>query len=106
MTKTVLTIGMFDKDTESQLYSAGFFKSVISDVLINKYDVFAFTMIDCNGYYRMTSTGNIINEPSVRVEMATDEPMENLKAIVAELKNRLNQESIMVEVSTANIEFI
>lgn len=106
MTKTVLTIGMFDKDTESQLHSAEDIKSVIAYVLINKFDVFAFTLIDCNGYYRMTSTGNIISEPSVRVEMATDEPMENLKAIVVELKNRLNQESIMVEVSTANIEFI
>ena len=75
MTKTTLTIGLFDKDTESQKIGTESAKSIIADILLNRHNIFAFTMIDCNGYYKMQSTGNIVNEPSIRVEIATDDDL-------------------------------
>lgn len=65
-----LTVGLFDKDTEKQEITTGAAKDYISETLINKFNVFAFTMIDCAGVYKMQSTGAIVKEPSVRVEIA------------------------------------
>ena len=108
MHEYTLTIGLFDKDTEKQEISTEAAKRIISEMLLNKYDIFAFTMIDCNGVYKMNSTGRIVSEPSIRIEIATDEAMpDTVNAIIDELKNRehLNQESIMMKHSIEKISF-
>lgn len=105
MLKYQLTIGLFDKDTETQLIQSSDAKNIISNILLNKFDIFAFTMFDCSGIYRMQSTGAIISEPSVRVEIATDAEIPAAE-IIAELKSKLNQEAIMLEIADANISFI
>jgi len=122
MTKTTLTIGLFDKDSEKQIIATDKAKTIISEILLNLYKIFAFTMIECNGYYKMSSTGNIVNEPSIRVEIATDDDLRDdyntdmqnaagdhynkLAAMVFDLKYALNQESIMVEVTKSDISFM
>lgn len=134
MTKTTLTIGLFDKDTESQKISTESAKSIIADILLNRHSIFAFTMIDCSGYYKMQSTGNIVNEPSIRVEIATDDDLRygnnlylnkelmtynpaidgnnknliesKLDRICKSIKTELNQESVMVEVTQSDIQFL
>ena len=106
MTKTVLTIGLFDKDTESQKIGTESAKNIIANILLNVYDIFAFTMIECNGYYKMQSTGNIVNEPSIRVEIASDSMIESLHDMVSDIKTELNQESVMVEITESDIQFI
>lgn len=106
MTKTTLTIGLFDKDTESQKIGTESAKSIIADILLNRHSIFAFTMIDCNGYYKMQSTGNIVNEPSIRVEIATDSMIESLHDMVVDIKTELNQESVMVDITESDISFI
>lgn len=105
MKKNIFTIGLNDKDKEIQIISTPEAKQIIADTLINKYDVFAFTMYECAGVYRMNSTGAIIQEASIRVEIATDEELTAADGIIGELKERLNQESIMHEVTEANIYF-
>lgn len=105
MKKNLLTIGLFDKDAEIQKISTSEAKEKIAEILIEKFDIFAFTMIECSGVYKMASTGRIVFEPSIRVEIATDDELRTIDSIITELKRELNQESIMHEVSEENIYF-
>jgi len=109
MHEYTLTIGLFDKNTERQEISTEAAKRIISDVLINGNDIFAFTMLDAAGVYKMQSTGAIVREPSIRLEIATEEAIDDkIRAIVNTLKDaaHLNQESIMVKHITAPIAFM
>lgn len=105
MTKTLLTIGLNDKDTERQEITTGEAKNTIAKILLNQYNIFAFTMFECSGVYKMESTGNIVFENSIRVEIATDDELTAADAIIATLKTELNQESIMMEKETKEIFF-
>lgn len=104
MYKNQLTIGLFDKDTEKQEVNTPEAKNLIAEILIGKFGIFAFTMIECSGVYKMASTGRIVFEPSIRVEIATDDELA-ADDIIDELKAALNQESIMHEVSKEHIYF-
>lgn len=104
MCKTQLTIGLYDKNTEKQEITTKNAKEMIANILIEKYQIFAFTMIECSGVYKMASTGRIVFEPSIRVEIATDDDLIT-DEIITDLKIVLNQESIMQEISLENIYF-
>ena len=105
MKKYSFTVGLFDKDTEKQRIESPEAKATISDILINQFDIFAFTMLDCSGVYRMQSTGAIVFEPSIRIEIATDDDLPAAD-IISELKAALNQETIMIEQETKDIYFL
>ena len=106
MHEYIVTIGLFDKHTEKQEISIESAKKIISNVLIEKFDIFAFTMIDCFGVYKMQSTGRIVYEPSIRVEIASDDEI-NITDIINIIKDgeHLNQESIMIKHSISDISF-
>lgn len=108
MHEYILTIGLNDRVTEKQEISSEAAKRMISEILINKYGVFAFTMFDCYGVYKMSSTGRIVQEPSIRVEIATAKPMQNIDEIIRVIKDseHLNQESIMKKHTISNIQFV
>ena len=98
MIKFQLTIGLFDKDTEKQRISSRKAQDTLSDILLNRFHIFAFTMMECAGVYKMASSGNIIREPSIRIEIVTDESGDiTMVDMVEYIKHELNQESIMVE---------
>lgn len=105
MVKNQFTIGLFDKDTEKQEIQTNEAKNLIAEILIEKFGIFAFTMIECSGVYRMDSSSRIVFEPSIRVEIATDEELTEADAIIGNLKEALNQESIMHEVNKEHIYF-
>lgn len=105
MTKTLLTIGLNDKNTERQEIETGAAKNIIANILLNQFNIFAFTMFECSGVYKMESTGNIIFENSIRVEIATDDELTESDAIIETLKKELNQESIMMEKEIKEIYF-
>ena len=106
MTEYALTVGLFDKDSEKQEIYSDVAKDIISRILIDDFQIFAYTMIDCYGVYRMQSTGRIVREPSIRIEIVTDsDESEKMKSIIERLKRQLNQESIMFKTTRANIEF-
>ena len=105
MTKTLFTIGLNDKNTERQEIATAAAKNIIADLLLNKFNIFAFTMFECSGVYKMESTGNIVFENSIRVEIATDEELTTADAIIEALKVKLNQESIMMEKEKKEIYF-
>lgn len=104
--KTTLTVGLNDKDAEKQLFSRAEAHDLIAEILISEFSVYAFTALDCAGVYRMESTGHIIREQSIRVEMVTDGAIENLADLIARLKSALNQETIMVETMPADVSFL
>lgn len=99
MNKHIFTIGLNDRDAEVQIISTDTAIDLIADTLINDHGVFAFTMSECKGVYKMNSTNNIVKENSIRVEIVTESD-EDIDAvgIMFDLKVRLNQESIMHEV--------
>ena len=104
-TKNTLTIGTRDKDNLQKVIAIDDAQNIIADILIGKYGIFAFTSWNCEGVYRMNDTGIIIREKSIRVEIVTDGKLDAIQAIIDDLKAALNQESIMHECTTANIEF-
>ena len=103
-----LTIGLFDKNLNRQIISNDDARNIISDTLINDHKIYAFTQIDCYGVYKMDSTGAIVREPSIRVEIATEHRIKRpaLDSITTDLKARLNQESIMASRKYYNIKFM
>lgn len=105
MIKTLLTVGLNDKDTEQQEVETSEAKNIIANILLNQFNIFAFTMAECSGVYKMQSTNNIIFENSIRVEIATDDELTLIDAIITALKKELNQESIMIEKEIKEIYF-
>jgi hypothetical protein len=108
MNKHIITIGLNDKDAEMQIFSNDTAIEMIADTMINNHGVYAFTMNECEGVYKMDSTGHIIREKSIRIEIADDADSKiDYIGIICDLKVRLNQESIMYElIENANISFI
>lgn len=102
-----LTVGLFDKDTECQEITTEIAKNIISERLINDFNIFAFTMIECQGVYKMTSTNAIVKEPSIRIEIAAGAELnrETVYKVIASLKSELNQESIMYKMVESEIYF-
>ncbi|HJI48849.1 MAG TPA: DUF2529 family protein [Oscillospiraceae bacterium] len=105
MFKTQLTVGLNDKLTEKQEVKTSDAKMIIADTLLKEFGLFAFTMFTCEGVYTMASTGNTVFENSIRVEIATEDAVDT-PAICEVLKRKLNQESIMVEFTEKEIDFL
>lgn len=104
-----LTIGLFDRKTLKQEIETEAAKQIISDILINQFEVTAFTMIECFGVYKMNTTGEVVREPSIRVEIADSESkltQKTVRDIVTALRRALKQESVMHKVTISEIEFI
>ena len=53
----------------------------------------------------MENTGEIISENTIKIEIVSDSAIP-ADRIVEEIKNRLNQESVMVEKSEKNVSFL
>lgn len=108
MYENILTVGLFDKDTERQEVEMETAKDFISKKLINDFNVYAFTMIECYGVYKMNSTGAIVKEPSIRIEIAAENEIDfkTVERIIYTLKTGLNQESIMHKTVISEIDFI
>lgn len=104
MIETVLTVGLFDKDTCKQEISTPAARAILDEILLNRYGLYAYTMLDCFGCYTMRA-GQIVHEPSIRIEIVTESPIENLSGMIQAIKDALNQESIMCKVQKAQIAF-
>ena len=107
MNEYLFTVGLFDKDTERQEIPSERAKEIIAQILIDKHGIYAYTMIDCSGVYKMQSTGRIVREPSIRIEIVTDmADLLDYRAIIADIKSALNQETVMLKKSAADVSFI
>lgn len=103
-----LTVGLFDKDSERQEIETETARNLISEILINNFNIYAFTMINAVGVYKMNSTGAIVKEPSIRIEIAAEADLtrETVYKIIKVLKIKLNQESIIYKIVESEINFI
>lgn len=107
MNEYLFTVGLFDKDTELQEIPSERAKEILEQILIDKHGIYAYTMIDCSGVYKMQSTGRIVREPSIRIEIVTDmADLLDYRAIIADIKSALNQETVMLKKSAADVSFI
>lgn len=104
MIETVLTVGLFDQHTCKQEISTPAARALLDEILLQRYGLYAYTMIECAGCYTMRA-GQIVHEPSLRVEIVTESPIENLPGMIQDVKKALNQESIMCKVQKAQIAF-
>lgn len=106
MYKYQMTIGLNDKTTKTQIISTKVAHTKINDILLNYFDVYAFTKFNCCGCYKHDN-GEIVQENSIRIEIVDDKNIyKKFYTIVRTLKRVFNQESIMVEIcENAKITF-
>ena len=92
-----LTIGLFDKDTEKQEIGTLEAKNIIKEIIVDNNNLMC-TLFECEGCYRMNSTGRVVSEPSIRVEIAYNTNIDDMiDGIAHTLAMYLNQESVMVK---------
>lgn len=105
MIQYILTIGLFDRDDMIQHIETLDALDMVRTALIGRFGIYAATLSTCYGVYRMAS-GEIVREPSIRVEIATDQDLSGtIDSATQYLKWVLNQESIMVETRRSEISF-
>lgn len=102
MKKVTLFVGLFDKDTKQQEITTVDAYKVVTNLLTQWGE--CGTITEAVGIYKHED-GTIIQEPSLRVEVITDR-VELMKQIAYNIKTALNQESVMVDVTTSQTEFI
>lgn len=97
MYKYNIYIGMFDKDTKTQVLSNTEFLNTVRKIMrlkmINNY-----TIYKCKGHYKHED-GKIVCEPSINVEIIEHENWSNflyIEDFKRELCNELNQESVLI----------
>lgn len=101
MKKTVLSIGLNDKDTKTQVITT---KSAMSLVTGKVVDIGGGTITQGIGIYTHDN-GEVVRENTIQVVMY-DIDFNTIKGLVGVLKDELNQESIAVEVQDVNSMFL
>lgn len=102
-TKFVCSIGLLDKDTCTQIHSDEDAMRVVSNYLASHF--FGSTAYFARGIYKMQNTGEIILEPTIRVELFDTEHAKVLD-FCKWAKEILNQESIALETIEENVDFV
>lgn len=103
MLKVNYYIGLNDKDTKKQETKTDKAKAIITKLIDN------FTIYEAMGVFTHED-GTKVYEKSLVVMVVTDDGLElvnnRVNYIVNELKAKLNQESIMVEIQESYIKFM
>ena len=102
MTKHILTIGLNDKDTYTQKFDTITAYKMIEQILTTRTN--GYTMYETNGGY-MHDNGTFISEKSIRIELMFISEIQVL-IIADQIKQQLNQESIVYETITSNSKLI
>lgn len=102
MKKYFLTVGLNDKDTKLQQLDTITCYKMISSTCAKFIN--GFTILEANGYYTHEN-GEVVVEKSLRVEIVGTDST-TIKKIIDEIKLKLNQESVMLEVQELNIKFV
>ena len=105
MLKYNFYVGLNDKHTCRQEVSTEKAGMILSEILLDEFHVYGFTMTNCKGVYKMENTGKIVYENTIKIEIVSDSAIP-ADCIVEEIKNRLNQESVMLEKSEKNVSFL
>jgi hypothetical protein len=106
MVKNVLYVGLNDKETKKQEISTRKAMRIVSNLLLNDFGLYGATLQVSEGIYKHNDgSGKIVKEKNIIIILFD---VENLivNKIIEKLKNALNQESILKETSTVNINFL
>ena len=101
MEKLTISIGLLDKDTKTQLINNDDAMQKVNDCFLSRLD--AFTVYYAKGVYTHEN-GQQVQENTIRVEVVTfnDNDYNNTIQSIKEVKQALNQESILLEKQTIN----
>ena len=101
MEKLTISIGLFDKDSKTQLISNDEAMKTVNNCFLSRLD--AFTVYFAKGVYTHEN-GNQVQENTIRVEVVAfnDNDYNNTIQSIKEVKQLLNQESVLLEKQTIN----
>ena len=101
MEKLTISIGLLDKDSKTQLISNDEAMETVNDCFLSRLD--AFTVYFAKGVYTHEN-GQQVQENTIRVEVVTfnDSDYNNTIQSIKEVKQALNQESVLLEKQTIN----
>lgn len=102
MTKFILFLGLFDKDSKAQEITT-----------LNAFKIASNLVTDIVGYGTITEAmgiythddGTIVNEPTLRIEITGSE-LEKIKRLAIALKQAFNQESVALEKVNSDFNFV
>ena len=96
MEKLTISIGLFDKDSKTQLISNEQAMETVNSCFLSRLD--AFTVYFAKGVYTHEN-GSQIQENTIRVEVVAfnDSDYNNTIQSIKEVKQALNQESVLLE---------
>lgn len=101
--KFIVSLGLNDKDTCTQLHPTEECLAIVANYLAMHYD--GATAYLAKGIYKMQSTGEIVLEPTIRAELFYTE-REKVVDFCKWCKATFNQESVALEEVKENIDFI
>ena len=90
-------VGMFDKDTKTQVLSNAEFLNTVRKIMRLKF-IDNYTIYKCKGHYKHTDN-TIVCEPSLNIEIIESENWSNflyVKDLKQMLCDSLNQESVLI----------
>jgi len=97
MYKYNIYVGMFDKDTKTQVLSNTEFLNTVRKIM-RFFNIDYYTIYKCKGHYKHED-GKIICEPSINIEICSMEDFSNTQFIdhlKYKLRLELNQESVLI----------
>ena len=100
--KYILNIGLNDKDTKTQIIKTSEATKIIQNTLFNN-GVEGYTIYNGYGLYKHDS-GAITKEKTIIIELLYIDN-KTIDLIIKDLKNALNQESILKQTFVLNISF-
>lgn len=101
-----IMIGLLDQHEKIQKISTDQAEDMIAEILIGGYNIYAATISRCKGIYRMESTGEIIKEISIKIEISSEDEIQNMAEICQNMARVFNQETIMLKYYMAGVDFI
>ena len=101
MEKLTISIGLLDKDSKTQLISNDEAMKTVNDCFLSRLD--AFTVYFAKGVYTHENRQQV-QENTIRVEVVAfnDNDYNNTIQSIKEVKQALNQETILLEKQTIN----
>ena len=101
MEKLTISIGLFDKDSKTQLISNDEAMETVNNCFLSRLD--AFTVYFAKGVYTHEN-GQQVQENTIRIEVVAfnDNDYNSTIQSIKEVKQALNQESVLLEKQTIN----
>lgn len=102
MNKATLYVGLFDKDTKAQRFTSVEALKIAQTIVLSHVE--GATISESHGIYKHDD-GSVVVEPSLRIEISTENPDVIASRLSRDLKVALNQESVLVEISDTQTSF-